>query len=229
MDSRGYTRPACGPWSAEAWLRTGRTWYSPLVVFSKRTWKLVPGRPASAPNHPRSQAWQLVPRRAGGTDHVHGDLGEHGFVALAVDENGRRAFWDGAAVHILRPSGFEFVGQLQGAVLAAAPKNVKAIRKELAFVEFTAIEEYATTHPRAARYLASILAQDGAKRINRAALKTWCKRTGVEIAEAKGKIIVEKAQVMAFLEVLDRRRYEVELVKGTPERFRAGSRRKLGP
>jgi hypothetical protein len=32
---------------------------------------------------------------------------------------------------------------------------------------------------------------------------------------------------MGFLEVLDRRRYELELVKGLPERFRATSRRKI--
>jgi hypothetical protein len=32
---------------------------------------------------------------------------------------------------------------------------------------------------------------------------------------------------MGFLEVLDRRRYELELVKGQPERFKAESRTKL--
>jgi hypothetical protein len=32
---------------------------------------------------------------------------------------------------------------------------------------------------------------------------------------------------MDFLEVLDRRRYQLELVKGTPERFRASSRKKI--
>ncbi len=32
---------------------------------------------------------------------------------------------------------------------------------------------------------------------------------------------------MGFLEVLDRRRYEVQLVKNSPEHFRAGSRTKI--
>jgi hypothetical protein len=58
---------------------------------------------------------------------------------------------DGSNVHILRPSGFEFVGKLQEAVLAAAPANAKAIQHDLQFVEFTAIEQYASKHPRAAR------------------------------------------------------------------------------
>lgn len=58
---------------------------------------------------------------------------------------------DDTMVHILRPAGFEFVGQLQAAVLAAAPTNVKAILRNMSFVDFTGIEEYASKHPRAAR------------------------------------------------------------------------------
>jgi hypothetical protein len=135
---------------------------------------------------------------------------------------------DSDAVHILRPSGFEFVGQLQDAVLAAAPMNVKTVGKDLHFVDFTVIGEYATTHPRAARYLASMVAQKGTKNISKSALKALCKRTGVDVGESKGKITVDKSQVLGFLEVVDRRRYYLELVKGTPESFLAGSRRKLG-
>lgn len=135
---------------------------------------------------------------------------------------------DSDRVHRLRPSGFEFVGQVQEAILAAAPTNVKAVRKDLHFVDFTAIEEYATTHARAGRYLASIVAQKATKDISKRALKALCKRTGVEIAESKGKIRVDKSQVMGFLQVVDCRRYHLELVPGTPESFVAGSRRKIG-
>jgi hypothetical protein len=135
---------------------------------------------------------------------------------------------DDTNVHMLRPGGFEFVGKLQDAVLAAAPTNVRAIRRDLPFVDFTGIQEYALTHPRAARYLASIHAQKATKNIDKRALKKLCKATGVEVQDADGQITVEKDQVMGFLEVLDRRRYELELVKGSPERFRAASRRKLG-
>ncbi|MGH7307081.1 MAG: Kiwa anti-phage protein KwaB-like domain-containing protein [Candidatus Rokuibacteriota bacterium] len=134
---------------------------------------------------------------------------------------------DNARVHILRPSGFEFVGKLQAAVLAGAPENVKAIQRDLPFVDFDLVENYAAKHPRAARYLASIRAQKATTDIDKRALKELCKATGVEIQEAKGKITVADGHVMGFLEVLDRRRYEVELVKGSPERFRAASRRKL--
>lgn len=134
---------------------------------------------------------------------------------------------DSANVHILRPSGFEFAGKLQQAILEAVPENIKAIRKDLPFVDFDGIEAYAREHPRAARYLASIKGQAETKNIDKAALKKLCKSTGVEVSEAKGKIIVSPGHEMGFLEVLDRRRYELELVKGQPERFKASSRTKL--
>jgi hypothetical protein len=134
---------------------------------------------------------------------------------------------DSMNVHILRPSGFEFAGQLQTAILAAVPKNVMAIQKDLGFVEFAGIRDYAGKHPRAARYLASIRAQKETKGIDKTALKKLCRDTGVAVKESKGKIAVEEDQVMGFLEVLDRRRYELELVKGSRERFKAASRRKI--
>ena len=45
------------------------------------------------------------------------------------------------------------------------------------FVEFAGIEEYASRHPRAARYLASIRGQGETKSIDKAALKSLCRRT----------------------------------------------------
>lgn len=134
---------------------------------------------------------------------------------------------DADRVHILRPSGFEFAGKLQQAILAAVPGNVQAIRADLAFVDFDGIETYAQKHPRAARYLASIRGLAETQNIDRLALKKLCKKTGVEIADSKGKITVGEGHEMGFLEVLDRRRYELELVKGQPERFKAASRTKL--
>jgi len=113
------------------------------------------------------------------------------------------------------------------AILDAVPDNVNAIAKDLAFVAFGGIETYAGKHPRAARYLASIRAQKETISIDKALLKKVCKRTGVELSEAKGKVIVADGNEMGFLEVLERRRYELELVKGSPERFRAASRKKI--
>jgi hypothetical protein len=134
---------------------------------------------------------------------------------------------DSKHVHILRPSAFEFAGRLQAAVLAAVPANIQQISPDLPFVDLATVEAYSTTHPRAARYLASIRTLKEATKISKAALKKLCKSTGVLVKESNGAITIPPDQVLGFLEVLDRRRYELELVPGKPERYRAGSREKL--
>ncbi len=134
---------------------------------------------------------------------------------------------DAKHVHILRPASFEFAGKLKQAILDAVAENIEAIGKDLVFVEFDGIGSYAAKHPRAARYLASIRAQTGTKSIDKTLLKNLCKQNGVEIADSNGKISVATGNEMGFLEVLDRRRYELELVKGQPERFKASSRKKI--
>lgn len=135
---------------------------------------------------------------------------------------------DSKHVHILRPSGFEFAGKLQQAILDAVPANVAAIQADLAFIEFYGIEQYAAKHPRAARYLASIRGQDETKNIDKSALKKLCKSTGVDVSESKGKVIIAAGHELAFLQVLDRRRYQLELVKDKPEKFVAASRKAIG-
>ena len=134
---------------------------------------------------------------------------------------------DNNYVHILRPSGFEFTGRLQGAILDAVPNNIVALQGDVPYVDLSTVEDYASQHPRAARYLASIRTFGWAQNVNRMSLTTLCESTGVSIQEVNGRIIVPEDQVMGFLEVLDRRRYEIDLVTNAPEQFRATSRQLL--
>jgi hypothetical protein len=134
---------------------------------------------------------------------------------------------DGVNVHILRPSGFEFAGRLQQAILDAVPVNAEGLQHDLGFVDLDPIAEYARIHPRAARYLASIHGQQDTENIDKDALVQLCRSTGVDVQEADGKLRVDDGHEMGFLEVLDRRRYELLLVREQPERYRASSRSKI--
>lgn len=134
---------------------------------------------------------------------------------------------DSQKIHILRPSGFEFAGKLQEAILAAVVGNVATLQTDLPFVQFGGIQQYATTHPRAARYLASIRSQQEVAKIDRQHLIDACGATGVDITINGEAIIVNERDIMGFLEVLDRRRYEVKLVPDEPEQYRAPSRTRL--
>ena len=133
---------------------------------------------------------------------------------------------DANTVHIWRPNAFESLGDLQEEILKAVPSNVAKINNDLSFVEFDTIQTYAETHPRAARYLTSIRTQS-LRRINSLALQTLCSRTGVEISLPNGLIQVDEKNVIGFLEVLDRRRYEIDLGQDQTEVFKATSRRRI--
>ena len=109
---------------------------------------------------------------------------------------------DSRNIYVLRPSGFEFTCKLQDAILAAVPKNILDIQKDIPFLDFDGIEQYAISHTRAARYLASIRSQKKTENIDKDYLAALCRRTGVEIREENGKIIVNDGHVMGLLEVL---------------------------
>ncbi len=63
--------------------------------------------------------------------------------------------------------------------------------------------------------------------LDKALLKQACKDTGVDAAESKGKIMVAVGHEMDFLEVLDRRWYQVCLVTNKTEKYRAASRTRI--
>ncbi|MDY0341700.1 MAG: DUF4868 domain-containing protein, partial [Coriobacteriia bacterium] len=132
-------------------------------------------------------------------------------------------------VHVLRPKSFELLLKLQSALLGAVSENIAIIRADLPFVAFDPIESYSATKPRAARLLASIRCQGEMKNVDQAALRSLCSGTSVTVQEIDGQLVVDDPHVLGFLEVLDRRRYRLELVPGEPEPFRAASRTRIRP
>lgn len=133
---------------------------------------------------------------------------------------------DDATVHILRPNSFVALGKLKEAILAAVPENIQAIQRDLRFVEFEKIQEYAASRARAAAYLASIR-QQRIRDIPRAGLVRYCHENGVNVEVHGRNIHVPEEQIMDFLRVLDRRRYTVSLVPGQVERYEAASRKEV--
>lgn len=136
---------------------------------------------------------------------------------------------DSEQVNILRPSSFEYSGQLQEAILQAVPHNIAIIQTDLPFVDWTTVEDYAGNHPRAARYLASIRSQGWTENIDQNALAEWCAATDVDIQILNGQVTIAEGHIMGFLEVLDRRRLQSRLIPDSPEYFRASSRERIQP
>ena len=135
---------------------------------------------------------------------------------------------DSENVHIFHPASFRTLGNVDEAVAQAVPRNVEAISQAAYFVDWSNIREYATEHPRAASLLASIRTQGFAENLDKDAVKALCQSTGVTLDISNGNFSVPDGQIMLFLEVIDRRRYEIGLVPNTPEQYKASSRTRVG-
>ena len=134
---------------------------------------------------------------------------------------------DSLAVHALRPMSLEALGDLKKAILEEVPTAVADISGRMPYVDFAPVMSYAGTRIRAARYLTSIR-QQNLDDIDQSALAGLCRDTGVGVRRVNGRLSVSDGDVMGFLEVLDRRRYRVDLVREVPEYYRATSRQRVG-
>lgn len=134
---------------------------------------------------------------------------------------------DEETVHILHPAGFRALSQVDEAVRSGVRRNLADIATSIPYVEWGPVQEYAETHPRAASLLSSIRTNRFAEHIDSSLLLALCKDTRVGASLVDGSVVVADKDILGFLEVLDRRRYEIDLVKAAPEQFRAASRRQL--
>ncbi len=129
-------------------------------------------------------------------------------------------------VRILRPVGFETIGQLQQVIRDAVPQNTQALQNSLGFVDFDSIEEFAKGSVGAARLLASIRTKnvDG---ITVDSLRRECIDNGVEVDFDGVRLTVAGEAVLGFLMTLDRRRFSTELIPGEREVYDASNRRRV--
>ena len=134
---------------------------------------------------------------------------------------------DSDTVHIIHPNSFKLLGQIEEAIGEAMPQNVAAIAQSIAYVDWANVEDYAASHSRAASLLASIRSNGYAENLDKAELESLCLRTGVMLDTSGAQIAVPEGQILPFLEVVDRRRYEIGLVPSTPEQYRASSRTRV--
>ncbi|MFK5924665.1 MAG: DUF4868 domain-containing protein [Verrucomicrobiota bacterium] len=127
----------------------------------------------------------------------------------------------------LRPAGLEFTAKLTDAVKAAAPQAAADVATRMSFLNLNKLGEYAAKHPRAARYLAAVRSRNDLELISQDLLIKYCENTNIELQTEEGKISPSTGHELHFLEVLDRRIFTAELIKGEKERYEAPNRRTI--
>ena len=130
-------------------------------------------------------------------------------------------------IMIFRPKSFEAIAGLDKVVLTKVPENVKIVRRKVKFLNLNRIKDYASTRKKAARLLSSIAARDDLHLLSFDLLKSTCGDCNVQIDEKNGQIGPAEANEIAFLNILDRRRYGMCLIEDQSEVYEAPNRRSV--
>lgn len=132
---------------------------------------------------------------------------------------------DDKHVFILRTSGFEYIADVDEKTLSKAAEKAIGLQTKLPFIDFTGIADYVGTHKRSARLVAALSARNDLNEISAEKLKDWAKNTDVELEEEKGIIRPAKGSEEGLLQIIDYRRYSVNIDMGEVKVFIAQSRR----
>lgn len=127
-------------------------------------------------------------------------------------------------IFIWRPSGFVFTADMDQYIAASAMENVKRIEKTISCVDFSGLREFVAKHKRAMRLIAAIKSRNDLAAIEPRLLRAECKEGRIPLHQKNGKLFPEDGHELAFLMLLDRRRYTLTLIKGQPETYEAASR-----
>lgn len=128
---------------------------------------------------------------------------------------------------ILRPTGFEYTAALEEAIAAQASAITEELTKSVPCVDFSQLIEFVRGHRRAARLISSLRARSDLHLTSIKKLKKGCKANGIEFVTKGGKVFPKEGSEMAFLELLDRRRYTLELIDEQEEFYVAPNRRSV--
>lgn len=128
---------------------------------------------------------------------------------------------------ILRPANFESITNLGDEILEHAVAKVDIISDALDFINFEHIKEMAGRSKRVARLVASVSSRDDLVQISEHHIRALSQRTGVGLVDSENGLMPLEGKELDFLEILDRRRYIVELIDGNQEAYRAQSRQAI--
>jgi hypothetical protein len=134
---------------------------------------------------------------------------------------------DGHA-YIRHPASFEQLADVEEQVVARAAENIERLETAMPKIGFRSVAPYVCKHKRAARIIASLRRRGDLANITVESLRRECRKNGVSISTIDGQLCPDKGAELAFLNILDRRRYVVSLIPRKHEQYEAGSRKWVG-
>lgn len=132
------------------------------------------------------------------------------------------------AIRILRPSGFEYTADIDEEISSRAAKMTEELMESVPLIDFGSLRAFVQGNKRAARLLASLRSRDDLQNTSLPKLKKACKQIGISIVIDDGVVRPEEGHEIAFLQLLDRRRYTVSLINRISEYYEAPNRKSVG-
>lgn len=126
---------------------------------------------------------------------------------------------------ILHYTGFEQLAEIQNVVSAKASDFMAEIAAKAGFIHQDRLGDYVRHHPRAAKLVASLRSRGDLERLSERKVKALCKKNGIQTETIDGLISPRPGFEIDFLELLDRRRYNLSLIDDENEFYVATSRR----
>jgi len=131
-------------------------------------------------------------------------------------------------IDILHPTGFSFIANIEEEILRSASDATRHLAARISFINFNYLADFIGHSKTAAKLIASIKSREDLERTSQDKLLQKCTRIGVTVREENGQLIPDEAHIVRFLEILDRRGYDFDILDDdTPEIYVAASRKRV--
>lgn len=130
-------------------------------------------------------------------------------------------------IFILKPRPLEYIANIVDRVAGAAADKVQFIHDNVPFLDLSRIKTKISQHPRLARLAASIASRDDLANFQREKIELLAARHGVTFKEIDGRLRCNVADEGKLLEMLDARRYHLDLTTDEAVPYRASARQRV--
>jgi hypothetical protein len=130
-------------------------------------------------------------------------------------------------IFILKPRAIEYIADMVTHVAGAATEKVRHIHDSIAFLDLSRIEEKISSHPKMARMAASIAARDDLSEFQQAKIVSLATQHGIVFREVGGRLQCRVTDEAKLLEILDARRYHLDLANDGGDPYRASARQRV--
>jgi hypothetical protein len=135
-------------------------------------------------------------------------------------------FINETSIDILHPNGFLYISKIDQFTLQRAGEATNALALRINFINFAYIAPLVEQKITAARLISSIKSRPDLEDTNEQKLLAKCALHGVIINQQGNLIAPQDDHLITFLQILDRRLYDYDLLDNNTEQYLASSRKR---